>query len=276
MSLISVVVLTRNSARTLNSCLDSIDNQTYKNTEVVVVDNKSKDATIDIAERHSAKIIRSEQRLLAAKYLGFTTSKGDYILYLDSDQILRANALERTIDIIDDYDMMCFEEESYKPQTLLEKLLDADRKLINDHALLQLDPLKGVLIPRFYRTDVLRSAFQKIPLDELDDVIFFDDSIIYYHARLISPRVGVLNQAIMHIEPSSISEFCYKSYLYGKSTQRLRESNLYLKLLERKARLRKGIKLNRRSIESIILFLIRNIPFFIGVGVGRLSSRSYQ
>lgn len=270
-SLVSIVVLTRNSARTLSSCLDSVDNQTYKNIELVVVDSKSEDTTIDIAEHHSAKIIHTEQKLLAAKYHGYIASKGAYILYLDSDQILRANTLERAIDIIHDYDMLCLEENSYKSQTCLEKLIDADRKLINDHALVQLDPLKGVLIPRLYRSDILHSTFQKIRLNELDDVVFFDDSIIYYHARLISPRVGIIKQAIMHMELSSISQFCYKSYLYGKNTQQLRTSNLYPKLLKKKARLRKGIKLDRRSIESIILFLIRNIPFFVGVGIGRLS-----
>jgi len=199
------------------------------------------------------------------------SSRGDYILYLDSDQILHPCTLKRAVDIIRDYDMLCFEEESYKPRTLLEKLIDADRRLINDYASVQLDPLKGVLIPRFYRSDLLRSAFQKIPLNELEDIIFFDDSIIYYHARLTSQKVGILRNAILHVELSSVYEFCYKSYLYGKNTTQLRENYLYLKLLAKKARLRKGIKLNRRSAESIILFLIRNIPFFVGVGMGRLS-----
>ena len=71
--------------------------------------------------------------------------------------------------------------------------------------------------------------------------------------------LGIVRKAILHIEPSSIYQFCYKSYQYGKSTKQLRGTNLYLKLLNRKALLRKGIKLDQRSIESIILFLIRNI-----------------
>lgn len=248
-SLVSVVVLTRNSAKTLNSCLDSVVNQTYRNTELVVAD-KSEDSTIDIAEHHSAKIVHTEKKLLAAKYIGYKNSKGAYVLYSDSDQILHTNTLEHAINIIQDYDMMCLEEESYEPLTFLEKLIDADRKLVNDHAILQLDPLKGVLIPRLYRPDLLDSAFQEIPLDE---------------------RVGILRKAILHIEPSSIYQFCYKSYQYGKSTKQLRGTNLYLKLLKKKALLRKGIKLDQRSMESIILFLVRNIPFFVGVCIGRLS-----
>jgi glycosyltransferase involved in cell wall biosynthesis len=273
-NLISIVVLTKNSARTLNSCLDSIDYQTYRNIELVVVDSKSEDATVNIAEKHSAKVIQTEQKLLGARYLGFISSKGSHILYLDSDQILYPNTLERAIDIIQDYDMLCFEEESHKPQTILEKLINADRKLINDHALAQLEPLTGVLIPRFYRSDLLRFAFQKIPLDNLRDIIFFDDSIIYYEARLISSRVGILRKAILHLEVSSIPVFCYKSYLYGKNTKQLRKTGLYLKLLKKKARPRKGIALDLRSIESIILFLLRNIPFFVGVGIGRLGKSS--
>ncbi len=46
--LVSVIITARNSERTLNSCLNSIKEQSYKNTEIIVVDNNSKDGTKEI------------------------------------------------------------------------------------------------------------------------------------------------------------------------------------------------------------------------------------
>lgn len=83
--LISIVIPTKNSANTLDSCLRSIVTQTYHNIELVIVDSQSTDRTIEIAGEYSAKIIETQWGLLGARFLGFKASKGDYILYLDSD-----------------------------------------------------------------------------------------------------------------------------------------------------------------------------------------------
>jgi len=47
--LVSVIITTRNSERTIDKCLSSIKQQTYKNIEIIVVDNNSADKTKEIA-----------------------------------------------------------------------------------------------------------------------------------------------------------------------------------------------------------------------------------
>jgi glycosyltransferase involved in cell wall biosynthesis len=54
--LISIVIPTRNSANTLNSCLQSIVNQTYPNTELVIADSQSTDRTIEIVIQSAQSI----------------------------------------------------------------------------------------------------------------------------------------------------------------------------------------------------------------------------
>jgi glycosyltransferase involved in cell wall biosynthesis len=240
--LVCIIILTKNSSKSIECCLNSVINQTYSNIEVVIVDSGSNDNTLDIARRYSQTIVNSKWKLLGSKYLGYKASSGKYVLFLDSDQVLYLDAVERATSIAEEvYDMLCLEEQSYEPDSFLEKLINADRRLVNEHASLHLDPLKGVLIPRFYRSEILGSVFDKLPVADLQDVVFFDDSIIYYEAYKVSTKVGIVSTAVLHKDILSIFEFCYKSYLYGKTTQKLHKTELYPQLIKRKARRRKGL-----------------------------------
>jgi glycosyltransferase involved in cell wall biosynthesis len=252
--------------------LNSVRVQSYSNIELIIVDSQSTDDTINIAQRFSTKIVNTDWKLLGARYLGFDKSDGEYILYLDSDQLLYPDTIERSVASIDSYDMLCLQEGSYEVKSFLQKLIDADRKLIHSFPDLHVDPLLGVMIPRFYNRALLDMVFKKIGPGNIHDIVFFDDSIIYYEAYSITTRVGVVDKAIMHIDTLSIFDFCRKSYWYGKTTQQLLKTNMYTKLLRRKARLRRGTSFNMISVKSIVLFLLKNIPFFIGVLVGGITT----
>ena len=51
--LVSVIIPSKNSSKTLSICLDSIKNQDYENIEIIVVDNHSIDNTLEIAKRYT-------------------------------------------------------------------------------------------------------------------------------------------------------------------------------------------------------------------------------
>ncbi|MFQ6011224.1 MAG: glycosyltransferase family 2 protein [Nitrososphaerales archaeon] len=86
----SVVVLTRNSSRTIVGCLDSILHSEYKANEIIVVDGGSTDGTLDLINNfrrtQTLKIIPDENKGLGyARDLGWKNSIGDYVIYVDSD-----------------------------------------------------------------------------------------------------------------------------------------------------------------------------------------------
>jgi glycosyltransferase involved in cell wall biosynthesis len=56
--LVSIVIPTKNSARTLEKCLVSIKNQAYENIEIIVVDNYSTDGTYEIAGKYTTKVFQ--------------------------------------------------------------------------------------------------------------------------------------------------------------------------------------------------------------------------
>jgi len=87
---ISVVILTKNEGRNLDKCLFYLDKQTLKPLEIIVVDAKSSDNTIDVARAYGAKIIVEEKPggFGYARNLGIKHSKGQIILFLDADIFL--------------------------------------------------------------------------------------------------------------------------------------------------------------------------------------------
>jgi glycosyltransferase involved in cell wall biosynthesis len=95
-SLISVVIPCFNQAKYLGEAIESALSQTYRNFEIVVVDDGSQDNTAEVTASYSGvKYIRQENRgLAAARNTGLHHSKGTYLVFLDADDRLLPAAIE--------------------------------------------------------------------------------------------------------------------------------------------------------------------------------------
>ncbi len=90
-SLLSVIIATYNSARTLPMVLASVREQTYAQNliEILVLDGGSTDMTLSIAETFRCRIINNPNvEPVSAKILGYNHARGDYIIYLDADEVI--------------------------------------------------------------------------------------------------------------------------------------------------------------------------------------------
>jgi glycosyltransferase involved in cell wall biosynthesis len=96
---VSVIVPTFNSERTLLACLGSVCNQSYSFREIIVVDNFSHDDTLKIARQFGAKIIQKKCNPALARNLGVTNSHGEFVLFLDSDQILSKGLIDECVHL---------------------------------------------------------------------------------------------------------------------------------------------------------------------------------
>lgn len=103
---ISIVIAAHNQAEYLEECIESCYNQTLSAHEIIVVNDGSTDNTAEIAERYMFKefpLIESPVRVIhqvnkglpSARNTGIMAATGDYIIFLDSDDILMENAVQR-------------------------------------------------------------------------------------------------------------------------------------------------------------------------------------
>jgi len=167
-----------------------------------------------------------------------------------------------------EYDMICLEEKTYNPKTIIEKLFQADRMLIHEHADIQINPLNGALAPRFYRRSVLEKVFAAIPEEIISFASAAEDAIVYYEASKISNKVAILPNALWHKEPESLAQLWYKNHRYGRSARQLVRSGHYSSLLSRKLTLRKSRGLSKNKILSSILLLLKAPAYAIGFCFG--------
>jgi len=103
---ISVVVPAYNRSATIADCLRSVQNQTYRNWEAIVVDDGSKDGTATVVEqiaREDARVrlIQHEHNrgAQAARNTAIRAAKGDWIAFLDSDDHFLPHSLETRLKV---------------------------------------------------------------------------------------------------------------------------------------------------------------------------------
>lgn len=98
--MVSVVVPVRNTARTLESCLRSIREQTWPELELVVIDNFSDDGSWEIAQRLAHHAEQAGPERSAQRNLGVERARGPWILWIDADMELPPTIVERAMEAI--------------------------------------------------------------------------------------------------------------------------------------------------------------------------------
>jgi glycosyltransferase involved in cell wall biosynthesis len=100
--LVSVIIPNYNYGKYLGQAIESVLDQTYKNVELIVVDNESTDNSIEVVTRFLdvvTLIQKSHGGVSSARNLGLSNAKGEYICFLDSDDTWNPDKLESQIEI---------------------------------------------------------------------------------------------------------------------------------------------------------------------------------
>lgn len=126
---LSIIVPIYNTETYLKECVESILNQTFKDFELILVDDGSTDSCYQLCEEYSlkydcVKVIHQENKgLLLARRAGISVAIGDYIMHVDSDDYLLPGALQQITYILIKYpcDLLFFDYISGESSNTPEK-----------------------------------------------------------------------------------------------------------------------------------------------------------
>ncbi len=119
--LISVIIPVYNVEKYLRECIDSVLNQTYKNYEIILVDDGSTDSSGRICDEYAEKndkitvVHKKNSGPSKTRNVGLTNAKGEYIYFLDSDDYLDLNAFEKLMYVAEkeNADIVFFDGHSF-------------------------------------------------------------------------------------------------------------------------------------------------------------------
>ena len=207
--LVSILIPTYNSAKTIKECLDSTKTQTYINLETIVIDNHSSDETRSIAEKYCSQIFVVGPERSAQMNYGVSQSHGKYILRVDSDMILDK-------DLVKDCLALCQEGVQAVVIPVLPHPSGPKNFWVSCRTLEQrmlMDDLVNVA-PRFIDRNIFLS------------VGGYDETIVAWedydlHNRLLKSGCSVAclqKSALWHLgEASSLGEIVIRMIKYGKT-----------------------------------------------------------
>lgn len=95
---VSIIIPVYNEEKHISACLDNVLRQHYPDFETIVVDDGSTDRSIDIIRRYPVRLIQQKHRGAgAARNLGVKHSRGEILVFIDSDQILDEHFVEKLV-----------------------------------------------------------------------------------------------------------------------------------------------------------------------------------
>jgi glycosyltransferase involved in cell wall biosynthesis len=214
--LVSIIVPTYNSQNTLEKCLTSIRNQTYKNIQTIVVDNGSTDRTVEIANQFGAEvhILVGVERSRQINY-GVKMAQGKYVYRVDSDFILDPIIVEEATRKCEDegYDAVSMFCASDPTISFWSKVRNLEKDCYKDQLL-----YTGA---RFFRKDVFEAigGFR-------EDLVAAEDYDLYNRLKKTDYRIGTIKSQELHIgEPKRLVDIMRKQYYYGSTIRGFLKAN---------------------------------------------------
>lgn len=169
--MISVVVPVYNVEKYLSRCIESIINQTYRDVEILLIDDGSTDSSAKICKDYAIKdkrivyMYKNNGGLSDARNVAIKFAKGDYITFVDSDDYIHSTYLSYLLSLIEKYNAdiascIHFEtsEESFSANMICEEKEDfcisgkeACKRMLTDLA-----PVLTAACGKLYKTEIIK------------------------------------------------------------------------------------------------------------------------
>lgn len=261
---VSVIIPVYNTEMYLRQCLDSVINQTLEDIEVICVDDGSADASVDILREYAQRdtrvrvaVFEQSQSALEARRQGVLTAKGEYILFLDADDYLEAEACELLYQKAteENVDILQFSSKVENCADLPESRIEMNQKLLTplERRLTGRDVFTECFVSQKYgftlwnklmRTQLCKDAFSKLPQEYLPKA---QDLYTYFAISVLAESYlgwkseplhhyclgrGVTANAVLSLDKfhryclqskvvAALENFCWTQELYDEETEKV-------------------------------------------------------
>lgn len=204
---ISVIVPMYNAEKYLSLCINSILGQTFKDFELILIDDCSTDKTFEIAKSFSdsrIKILQNEKNLGmpgSVRNVGIDAARGEYLYFCDNDDVMLPNALEVFYSTakVNNADVSTTIKSYYAQNPDFMDLKDI--KVVVNKSPIPLAPVSPDLKTRIYQ-ELLRGGFHIVPWysmyrrnfllennikfpDEVAEDVFFNFDVIFATSKIV-------------------------------------------------------------------------------------------
>ena len=219
---LSIIIPVFNTEKYLRQCLESVVSQTFKEMEIICIDDGSTDGSSKILEEYAEHdfrirlIHKQNGGLVSVRKLGVSEAKGRYIGFVDSDdwidplmyERLCNSAMEQDADMVSSSYWQEGEYTNISKDAVASGVYEGNRMSeLRDHAILDIEKhdkgLSGSLCTKLFRTSILRDVMPQIPLD----IKVSEDKVTSLTFLLESSRVVILDEAYYHYRINHDSMF---------------------------------------------------------------------
>jgi len=203
--LVSVIVPTKNSAKTLPRLLESLSSQTLSEFELLAIDDESSDRTQFLLTNAGACLVVQHSDRAAARNLGAQLARGEVLVFVDSDMLLETELLAECATRIQGYDALIISEKLASPGGYLTRARGAEKLA-------------------YYRSGIYEAArcFRKSVFLSLGgyraELVGLEDIDLMARLQDAGVRVGWTDSMLLHDEGNmSITEYLAKRRRYGRA-----------------------------------------------------------
>lgn len=194
---VSVIIPVYNVEKYIRQCLESVINQTLKDIEIIIINDGTRDNSMEIVEEYISderiKIINKKNGgLSSARNTGILVAQGKYICFIDSDDFIEKSMIEELYNIIEEKNFDVVDSDIFLYDNKTHEIKERKNK-----EYLKIE--KGLILWERYNVEVWNKIYRKSFL--LDNNIFFEEGIIH-EDDLFSIKILSSTNKIGHINKS--------------------------------------------------------------------------
>lgn len=255
MALVSVIIPIYNTEKYLRQSIESIINQTYKNLEIILIDDGSTDDSLSICyeyqERDSRIIVLEQNNLGAfkARKSGINVANGKYVAFVDGDDWIEPNMYYDLVQIMEENDTCMVESgiidvngdnEKCRMQKLETGKYSGERfeKKILPYMLYNGCFFESLISPTIWNKLFLKKIVKNIYDSIEDGGIMANDTVITYPYLVVTQDIYVTNKCYYHyrvvngsITRNKYNNICDKLNVHIKVIEKYFEESDYKKVL---------------------------------------------